>query len=191
VHPLRELRHALSDGSHHHGTLFIYGELAMSAGHDGHVENVPHGEARRDFLGKAAFWTTAGTLGFAALGILRMPMPGVLPGPAATIKIGMPGDYPVSDEPVRVTGQNLFLVHDSDGFWAVSAVCTHLGCIVAQGGEGFACPCHGSRFARDGKVLQGPAPSPLRWYELSVAADGQLVVNTAKTVAAGTKYPLA
>jgi nitrite reductase/ring-hydroxylating ferredoxin subunit len=167
----------------------------MSDVKNGPVEELPHGEdgreERRDFLAQAAFWTAAGTLGFAGVGILRMPMPGVLPGRAGAIKIGMPGDYPVSSEPVRVPGQNLFLVHDREGFWAVSAVCTHLGCIVAQGAEGFACPCHGSRFAPDGKVIQGPAPSPLRWYELSLAADGQLLVNTAKAVAPGTKYPLA
>jgi cytochrome b6-f complex iron-sulfur subunit len=167
----------------------------MSDLHDGQVDHrAPDEEPcghRRDFLGKTAFWTTVGTLGFAAVGMLRMPMPGILPGRAGSIKIGMPGDYPVSSEPVRVAGQNLFLVHDRDGFWVVSAVCTHLGCIVAQTAEGYACPCHGSRFAADGKVLQGPAPSPLRWYELSLAADGQLLVNTARTVPAGTKYSLA
>jgi cytochrome b6-f complex iron-sulfur subunit len=148
-------------------------------------------EGRRDFLGKTAFWTTVGTLGFATVGMLRMPMPGVIPGRAGSIKIGMPGDFPVNSEPVRVSGQNLFLVHDREGFWVVSAVCTHLGCIVAQNAEGYGCPCHGSRFGHDGKVLQGPAPSPLRWYELSLAADGQLLVNTAKSVPAGTKYLLA
>jgi Rieske Fe-S protein len=148
-------------------------------------------EQRRDFLARAAFWTTAGTLAFAAVGILRMPKPGVLPGKSSSIKIGPPGDYPVSPDPVRVPGQNLFIVHDSDGFWAVSAVCTHLGCIVAQAGRGFACPCHGSKFAATGKVVQGPAPSPLAWFELSLGPDGQMVVDTAKTVPVGTKYRLA
>lgn len=148
------------------------------------------GHDRRDLLAQAAFWTTVGTLGFAGAGIVRMPMPGVVPGRSGAIKIGLPGDYPVSNEPLRVVGQNLFIVHDSEGFWACSAVCTHLGCIVAPSGDGYVCPCHGSRFGRDGRVLQGPAPSGLRWYELTLAADGQLLVNTAKAVAAGTKYPL-
>jgi Rieske Fe-S protein len=149
------------------------------------------GEDRRDFLGQAAFWTTLGTLGFAAIGIARMPMPGVLPGKSSALKVGPPGDYPVSGEPVRVPGHNLFIVHDRDGFGAVSAICPHLGCIVAAQPDGFACPCHGSRFAPNGRVVQGPAPSPLSWYELSLAPDGQIVVNVTKPVPVGTKYPLA
>lgn len=146
---------------------------------------------RRDFLADAAFWATAGTLGFAVLGIARMPKPGVLPGRAATVKLGTPGDYPVSSEPARVPGQNLFVIHDAQGFAAIGAVCTHLGCIVAATPEGFDCPCHGSRFARDGRVVRGPAPSPLSWYEVTLAPDGQMVVDTSKVVPVGTRYPLA
>jgi Rieske Fe-S protein len=147
-------------------------------------------EERRDFLAGAAFWTTLGTLGFAALGIARMPKPGVFPGQSSVLKIGTPGEYPVSGEPQRVPGQNLFVLHDTEGFAAIGAVCTHLGCIVAANPAGFGCPCHGSRFDPDGRVTQGPAPSPLAWYELSLAPDGQIVIDTKKTVPVGTKYPL-
>ena len=66
------------------------------------TENVPE---RRDFLASAAFWATAGTMAFAAVGIARMPKPGVLPGQSSLLKIGLPGEYPVSAEPVRVPGQ--------------------------------------------------------------------------------------
>jgi cytochrome b6-f complex iron-sulfur subunit len=152
--------------------------------------NDPPPTDRRDFLGMAAFWTTASTLVFAALGIARMPKPGVMPGQSSAVKIGMPGDFPVTSEPVRVAGQNLFVLHDAEGFCAVSAICSHLGCIVAATPEGFACPCHGSRFNGEGRVTQGPAPSPLQWFELSLAPDGQIVVDTKKTVPVGTKVPL-
>lgn len=57
-------------------------------------------------------------------------------------------------------------------FVALSAVCTHLGCVVAwqeQAGE-FECPCHGGRFSAEGQVLGGPPPSPLE--TLTVELDG-------------------
>ena len=53
---------------------------------------------------------------------------------------------------------------DDDGaLYAVSAICTHLGCVVRwnDAERSWDCPCHGSRFARDGSVLQGPATEPL------------------------------
>lgn len=57
-------------------------------------------------------------------------------------------------------------------FVALSAVCTHLGCVVAwqeQAAE-FLCPCHGGRFSAEGQVLSGPPPAPLE--SLAVQLDG-------------------
>ena len=58
---------------------------------------------------------------------------------------------------------------DDDGqLHAVSAVCTHLGCLVNwnPAEKTWDCPCHGSRFGFDGKVIQGPAVHDLEPKEL-------------------------
>jgi cytochrome b6-f complex iron-sulfur subunit len=52
----------------------------------------------------------------------------------------------------------------NDAFAAVSAVCSHLGCTVLPAGQGYACPCHGSRFDAGGNLLQGPAGTGLLRY---------------------------
>ena len=43
----------------------------------------------------------------------------------------------------------------------VEGVCTHLGCTVNHVGSGYKCPCHGSVFDEQGRVLSGPAPRAL------------------------------
>jgi glycine/D-amino acid oxidase-like deaminating enzyme/nitrite reductase/ring-hydroxylating ferredoxin subunit len=66
-------------------------------------------------------------------------------------------------------GRQLALSRDRAGaLHAVSARCSHLGCIVAfnDAEQSWDCPCHASRFALDGSVLQGPAVHPLAPREL-------------------------
>ena len=58
----------------------------------------------------------------------------------------------------------LAVSRDRDGsLHAVSAACTHLGCVLSWNGaeESWDCPCHGSRFSPKGEVLHGPAVAPL------------------------------
>lgn len=65
---------------------------------------------------------------------------------------------------VRVDGRRRAVYRDEHGTThAVSARCTHLGCLVAfnEAETAWECPCHGSRFGIDGAVLQGPAIHPL------------------------------
>jgi Rieske Fe-S protein len=79
--------------------------------------------------------------------------------------------------------RRILVLSAPDGFAAVSAVCTHLGCTVRlDEGRGFVCPCHGSRYDLTGRVLDGPAPRPLAWYGLSLSRRGDLVVNERRIV---------
>ncbi len=81
-------------------------------------------------------------------------------------------------QPAMALG-TVWLVRRGDAVTAFSAVCPHLGCGVEAAGEGFACPCHGSRFDRDGHVLGGPAPRGLDPLETRVTTgeDGAVEVR--------------
>ena len=72
---------------------------------------------------------------------------------------------PGSGAVMRKSGERSAVYRDKEGrLHAVSAVCTHLGCLVAfnDAETSWDCPCHGSRFDIDGNVLEGPATTPLR-----------------------------
>lgn len=141
-------------------------------------------EARRDFLGLAAIWSAACAVGVAVLGALRLPVPSVFPQSNPRVKLGPLANFQGA-EVFPVPEQRLWIRSDAEGLYAISAVCTHLGCIVSdRADEGFYCPCHGSRFDVKGKVVGGPAPRPLTYLELTVSPDGQLVVDRNKEVGA-------
>ncbi len=58
------------------------------------------------------------------------------------------------------------LINHKKNIYALSLRCTHLGCIINAGSNGFTCPCHGSRFDSNGKVLKGPAAQPLTRFSV-------------------------
>jgi len=129
----------------------------------------------------------AGALAAAAIGTgataIRYLWPEVLFEPDTRFRIGRPDDMPVGTLAV-LPAQKIFVVREPAGVYAMSAVCTHLGCLVQYEREQkrLLCPCHGSRFSPDGHVTQGPAPRPLPRLQVSLER-GVLVVDTAKVVA--------
>lgn len=72
----------------------------------------------------------------------------------------------------------LYVITTDRGRYAVlSPICTHLECVVNVEGTLIRCPCHGSTFDLEGKVLQGPATQPLRRYTATVTTGGELVIT--------------
>jgi cytochrome b6-f complex iron-sulfur subunit len=138
---------------------------------------------RRDFLNEI----TLGALGIAGLGSVAVTYqffsPNVLFEPSPTFRAGNPDLYPVHSV-TFLQDQQVYIVRLPDGFYAVSAVCTHLGCVTQWKPDAgmIACPCHGSKFQADGKKIEGPAPRPLPHFAISLTADGELLVDKLQNI---------
>ena len=61
-----------------------------------------------------------------------------------------------------------YLVRDGADVLAFHARCTHLGCRVRPGADGFVCPCHDGAFSRRGEPVTGPPEAPLTRFETRV-----------------------
>ena len=68
-------------------------------------------------------------------------------------------------------------IDSANNIVAVNPTCTHAGCTVKWLGspKKFSCPCHGSEFGTDGKVLKGPAGEPLKTYAAKIEGNSVLV----------------
>jgi cytochrome b6-f complex iron-sulfur subunit len=141
---------------------------------------------RRDFLGLAALGSAGAAMLFAAVGMLRLPKAAVLPSPSKRFRVALPESL-APGEPFLPPGRSVALFRDPEGVYALSTVCTHLGCVVKQAGGEFHCPCHGSRFAKDGAVLKGPAPKALPWLAVRRAGSDLYVVDEGRIVTPGTR----
>lgn len=146
----------------------------------------PEPVPRRDFLGQAATVSAGGALLVACVGMLRLPKAAVLPAPSKKFSVTLPESL-APGEAFVPEGRSVALFRDEEGVFAISTVCTHLGCIVKPKPDGFHCPCHGSRFAPDGTVTKGPAPAPLPWLSVRKKDEETFVVDEGKSVPQGTK----
>jgi len=120
--------------------------------------------------------------------------------------LAVPSNYAVGSTTV-IIDKRVVINRDSDGFYAISLICTHLGCtpryfpdvtsdLVLAGttiskdpdtGQlatkqnpilpGFKCPCHGSRYFRDADNFFGPAPRPMDRVHIELAKDGKLFID--------------
>ena len=97
---------------------------------------------------------------------------------ATWVKNHKPKDY---DLVQGLNGDVTYLVSTEDGIkdFAISAVCTHLGCVVpwVRASNKFCCPCHGSQYDENGKVVRGPAPLSLALAHTTIKEDGNVAVS--------------
>ena len=110
--------------------------------------------------------------------------PNVLYEPSPIVNAGKVDRYPKGS--VTTDPQNgLYIVHGPEGIYAMSAVCTHLGCLTTWKPESgtIACPCHGSKFRTDGTKIEGPAPKPLPWLKTQISDEGDLLVDRSAPLA--------
>jgi len=138
---------------------------------------------RRQFFVKLGLGSlsiaTAGTAVFA----YQFLSPNVLYEPSPIVNAGKPESYPLDSVTLDVN-TGIYVIHSKEGFFSLTAICTHLGCMTAWKPELgiIACPCHGSKFKTNGEKIEGPAPKPLPWYRVWLSDDGDLMVDRSTTV---------
>ncbi|HLW85423.1 MAG TPA: Rieske 2Fe-2S domain-containing protein [Candidatus Sulfotelmatobacter sp.] len=144
---------------------------------------------RRQFFAKLGL----GSLSIAAAGTAAFAYqflePNVLYEPSPVVNAGKPDQYPLHSVTLDVNS-GIYIIHSQEGYFSLSAVCTHLGCLTAwkQELDRIACPCHGSQFAvwdatkSAGTVVAGPAPKPLPWKRIWLNDDGDLLVDRSTDV---------
>ncbi len=150
------------------------------------------GVPRRSFLS----WVTLAWVAFTAsmlaslTATARFMFPNVLFEPPPTFKAGYPDEIQVGQVDERFKQKfAVWLVRTAfdewgktAGVYALSTVCTHLGCTPnwLEAEQKFKCPCHGSGYYKTGVNFEGPTPRPLERYAISLADDGQILVDKSR-----------
>jgi len=141
--------------------------------------------SRRDFMGRLGWGVFGVFTGITLLGFMRSAFPRVLFQPPTSFKAGFPKDFTVGEISEKFKKEfRVWIIRTEEGFYALFAKCTHLGCtprwLAAE--TKFKCPCHGSGFYKTGINFEGPAPRPLERLRITLAEDGQIVIDK------GVKY---
>ena len=159
-------------------------------------ENKHRVQAANPAVGRREFFVRMGlgSMGIAAAGTAvfayQFLSPNVLYEPSPVVNMGKPESYQLDSVTLDVDAR-IFIVHAQEGFFALNAVCTHLGCLTAWKPDLgiIACPCHGSKFAVfqpagkiPGEKIEGPAPKPLPWLKMSLSDEGELIVDRSQEI---------
>jgi len=142
---------------------------------------------RRSFL---TWFSSAALFGSAVISALAnfvFLKPRATYGQPSRFSIGKPDAFP-SGARIAIETRRICVAREGNQIAVISTTCTHLGCIVGVADTGFSCPCHGSRYDQDGNVTGGPAPKALPWYQVKLAPNGELEVDTSIEIQPGSYY---
>ena len=138
--------------------------------------------SRKNFLNVAGWFAFFSFIATATLGAIRLMVPRVLYEQPSAFKAGFPQDYVIGEVNEKYKDEyRVWIVRETEGFYALSAICTHLGCTPRwlPSENKFKCPCHGSGYHKDGINFEGPTPRPLERLKITLADDGQILVDRA------------
>lgn len=155
-------------------------------------ERRPSRLTRREALGYLWLASLAAVAGVSAWFGQRFARPQPVEGRAGGTFVVPIADVPsVGGAPYNEAAGRFWLVNTASGALALSKSCTHLECLCEWDGQAreFVCPCHGSRFAEDGRHLDGPATRGLDRY-LMAARDSSSVALAETDPSAGCELPL-
>jgi cytochrome b6-f complex iron-sulfur subunit len=135
-------------------------------------------QGRRRFAWAAfAAFMTAWFIAF-----FRFFLPRTLFEPATSFKIGYPADFGLGVDTKFQQKYRIWVDRTPDRIFVIYARCTHLGCTPdwKPAENKFKCPCHGSGYDSEGVNFEGPAPRPMDRANVSIAPDGQILVDVSK-----------
>jgi cytochrome b6-f complex iron-sulfur subunit len=155
------------------------------AGHEQDARGAPPDQARRGTRRQFITWLSRAFLGLWGLGAagvaaayLRAPTGGERVA-ERLVRVGLLDDFRIGEGRLIRHGTTPFYVVrvDATQVVALSAVCTHVRCILDYDSRRrtLVCPCHDGSFDLSGTVLAGPPPRPLPAYDVSVRA-GEIFV---------------
>lgn len=136
---------------------------------------------RREFFS----FLTVGWVAFTAAvgGLLSMAFrysyPNVDFEPEMDFMAGRPSEYEEGVDERWKNGFGVWMVKEQGRLYALSVICTHLGCVPSwlPAELKFKCPCHGSGFYSNGVNFEGPAPRPLERFKISLTPSGEILVD--------------
>ncbi|NTU67592.1 MAG: Rieske 2Fe-2S domain-containing protein [Chlorobiaceae bacterium] len=94
------------------------------------------------------------------------------------LTVGKASEVPAGSGKIYQFNEDKVIVVNKGGaLTAVSAVCTHLGCLVRweEADNQLFCPCHGAKYKQTGEIISGPQPKPLKQYKARIDGDSIII----------------